>query len=189
MNKILYTCSEMSSLWALRVSPPLLVLQSSFTVFKYLKILQKIYVFIYVNTNIYIFIYLPIYLLIYALVQLLKPYTWIHLHLCLQLWLYMSKKHFVTKIWPALTLHSHNLKSFLYPSPPSEGKAAVSQDRYTCQHSLPPVESASLWAYLCGLCSFVMDSEMTDPRMSTFLHETGWQLKSLQQILGLGIVK
>lgn len=101
----------------------------------------------------------------------------------------MSKKHFVTKIWPALTLHSRNLKTFLYPSPPLEGKAAVSQDRYTCQHSLPPVESASLWAYLCGLCSFVMDSEMTDPRMSTFLHETGWQLKSLQQILGLGIVK
>ena len=35
-------------------------------------------------------------------------------------------KHFVAMIWQAVTLHSHNIEKFPYPSP-SEGKSAVSQ--------------------------------------------------------------
>ena len=67
---------------------------------------------------------------------------------CIYLYLctchYTHHKYYVTKIWPAPTLHSHNIEKFPYRFP-CEGKSVVSQESYTWQHSHAPVEHASSW--------------------------------------------
>lgn len=54
------------------------------------------------------------------------------------------EQHCAPKAWAALTLHSHNISKYLYPSP-SEGKVVICTERCTWQHSLFPVGPTSSW--------------------------------------------
>ena len=74
--------------------------------------------------SIYLVFYIPAHVLVYIHIYIfLYFYTSVSVTISLQV---NVGKHFVAMIWQAVTLHSHNIEKFPYPSP-SEGKSAVSQ--------------------------------------------------------------